>query len=390
MPSNSPPSERRNTADLALQKDYIGIDTSGLRRALTLLDSRDMLPETVASVLRQELLGLEKRADFLLAYAQRVSVEHRQLRESKEQALVEQEDAVRQLQDENDKFVEQLIAEHESEVQAQRRERDAAIDRVRELSRGLSRVGSMSSPSIRRVSAANLPAAHSASSDTALLRARIDELLFERERSLRLLRQLAEQRDLAETRLHAVLNGATAENHRSGQPWLPHSQRAPTDRVRGPVAAVESGVTANCALAASAEAPNADPWIDPRTESDQKLEPPFVEPLGSVATVSALGAYSAVIRTAAQSTPINAVPEEASFDEWDLTLPTSPTPSLGPALPALGPDKTSPAAGRSQPVIRRTSNMQLERAGTYSMASEELPAEEVILLRKPIKLQQER
>ena len=389
MPSISPPSERRNTADLPLQKDYIGIDTSGLRRALTLLDSGDMLPQTVASVLRQELLGLEKRADTLLAYAQRVSVEHRQLRESKEQALVEQEDAVRQLQDENDKFVEQLIAEHESEVQALRRERDAAIDRVRELSRGLSRVGSMSSPSIRRVSSASLPAAHSASSDTTLLRARIDELLFERERSLRLLRQLAEQRDLAETRLHAVLHGAAAENHSTGQPRLPHSQRTPTDRVRGAVTAVEAGVTANSALV-SAEARNADPWIDPRTASDQKLEHPFVEPLGSVATVSALGVNSAVIRTAAQSTPINAGPEEASFDEWDLTLPTAPTPSLGPALPALGPDKTSPAAGRSQPATRRTSNVQLERAGTYSMASEELPAEEVILLRKPIKLQQER
>lgn len=187
-------------------------------RAVSLFENGILQKEAIVSLFKHELEHLQKQAETLYAFAQQTSIELRQRRESQEQRGTEPTEVNRTLEEDNDQFVAQLIAEHETQVLALRRERDAAIERVRELSRGLSRIGGLSSPNLRRTSSSNLPAASTSDSDVALLRARVDELLFERERSMKLLRQLAEQRDQAESRLHVVLSSAPPGPERSDEP----------------------------------------------------------------------------------------------------------------------------------------------------------------------------
>jgi hypothetical protein len=192
-------------SELLANRDFAGVDSAGLTRAIDLLASGHLDGESAAALLRHELATVQRQSEATCDLLQKSSIELRQLRESAQREQVQMQDEQRQLQDQNDRFVANLIHEHDVEKATLRRERDAAIDRVRELSRGLTRSGSSSTASMPGVSINTAIRSAPPAQDVIELKARIDELLHERDRSLRLLRQLAEQRDLAENRLQAAL-----------------------------------------------------------------------------------------------------------------------------------------------------------------------------------------
>jgi hypothetical protein len=199
----------QGTATPIGQKELARVDYGGLIRAISLLENDVLQKDAIVSLLKHELDQIQKQSESLFAIAQQTCIELRQSREERPSTSGhEPAEGVRSIQEGNDEFVAQLIAEHEAQVRTLRRERDIAVDRVRELSRGLSRIGGLSTPNLRRISTSNLPAVTPNDNDVSLLRARVDELLFERDRSLKLLRQLAEQRDQAESRLHVVISSS--------------------------------------------------------------------------------------------------------------------------------------------------------------------------------------
>jgi hypothetical protein len=205
-PRPIPAEQQPGRADLPV------VDCSGLGRVIELLAAGGIDGEAGLGLLRQERASVQQQASAANELLEKALVELRQLRESQEREQLQKRDEQRQLQDGNDQFVANLLHEHEVEMAALRRERDAAFERIRDLSRGITRVGTNSIPSMARVSDSNAlnPASSSGSTESTELKARVEELLLERERSLRLLRQLAEQRDRAESRLRAALNGASS------------------------------------------------------------------------------------------------------------------------------------------------------------------------------------
>jgi hypothetical protein len=205
--SNGNPKQgtRQIPSELPARRDVAGVGCAGLARAIEMLASGSLNGESAVALLRHELASVQRQAEFVSDLLQRSSVELRQLRESAQRDQVERQDEQRQLQDQNDRFVANLIHDHDLEMASLRRERDAAIDRVRDLSRGITRVGATSSSTLRRAPTnAGIRPAPSLQ-EVAELRARVEDLLRERERSLKLLRQLAEQRDQAEARLQATM-----------------------------------------------------------------------------------------------------------------------------------------------------------------------------------------
>ncbi|HEY5958900.1 MAG TPA: hypothetical protein VIV60_20210, partial [Polyangiaceae bacterium] len=198
--------EVRQSLNEPADDEVMRVDCGGLTRAIEMLAGGSLEGEPLLLLMRHELAIVQRRAQLVSQLLQRASVELRQLRESSQREQLQRLDDQRQLQEQNDRFVSSLIQDHEQELQSVRRERDAAIDRVRELSRGMTRVGGGSSGNLPRTSISAAANGLAPPDENAELRTHIDELLFERERSLRLLRQLAEQRDQAETRLQTVLS----------------------------------------------------------------------------------------------------------------------------------------------------------------------------------------
>ncbi|MGE5788157.1 MAG: hypothetical protein ACM3ZE_26415, partial [Myxococcales bacterium] len=195
------PNDPQMPSQLRAAGDHCALDCSGLARAIDTLSSGEMGMDPCVALLRHELTRIQQQAGAMQNQLRESAIALRQLRESAKLEVVQKQDEQKQLQNGNDRFVANLIQEHESELAAVRRERDAAMDRVRELSREINRASGISSPGLPRVS--NLPALRgaAASSEVDELRGRVEELLRERERSVRLLRQVAEQRDQAERRL---------------------------------------------------------------------------------------------------------------------------------------------------------------------------------------------
>jgi hypothetical protein len=245
LPQSHPSTQ--GTATPIGQKELARVDCGGLIRAISLLENDVLQKDAIISLLKHELDQVQKQSDSLFAFAHQTCIELRQIREERPSTSGrEPTEGVRSIQDGNDAFVAQLISEHEAQVRALRRERDIAVDRVRELSRGLSRIGGLSTPSLRRISTSNLPAVSPNDNEVSLLRARVDELLFERDRSLKLLRQLAEQRDQAESRLHVVVS--------SSPPSMDPSEE-PSDRIAREL--LEKAPIANWEVASPEEHPAA-------------------------------------------------------------------------------------------------------------------------------------
>jgi hypothetical protein len=192
------------------EDELSGVDCTGLARAIDILQGGSLQGEPLVLLMRHELTAVQRQAQLVTQRYQQASIELRQLRESAQREHIQRLDDQRQSQEQNDRFVSNLIYDHEQELQAVRRERDAAIDRVRELSRGLNRAASGSSGNWQRASSSGSLQAVTVNAEAAELKSRVDELLFERERSLKLLRQLAEQRDQAETRLQVLLSDIKA------------------------------------------------------------------------------------------------------------------------------------------------------------------------------------
>jgi hypothetical protein len=350
----------------------------------------------VVPILGLELAALRTQAETLQNYAQRVSVELRQLRDTKAKAELQQEDVLRKIQDDNDRFVAQLIAEHDSAALNLRRERDAAIDRIRELSRGLSRIGAVSVPSMRRVSMTNVIATEQPNEDAAQLRARVEELLFERERSHKLLRQLAEQRDQAEVRLQAVLAAVDPLGARGG---------VASNR---PLAQQASAHAVAASVAISEMHPNVEPPAPPAQlqtcepvgadSCDRPHDHPFAAlNRAGVEQTQAL-TDSAVVRTA---TPVT---DSSESIDWDLSSPEKspqlksplhPTHPDAPRARRTDADAPTPAGAaaeseRTLPLLRKKTNPAIDRVGTYSIPTTELPVEEVVIMRSPGNVRQDR
>jgi hypothetical protein len=255
-------------SELPARRDVAGVGCAGLARAIEMLASGSLKGESAVALLRHELASVQRQAEFVSDLLQRSSVELRQLRESAQRDQVERQDEQRQLQDQNDRFVANLIQEHDLEMASLRRERDAAIDRVRDLSRGITRVGGTSSSNLRRAptNAAIRPAA--SSQEVAELRARVEDLVRERERSLKLLRQLAEQRDHAEARLQATVAsvGSVADStqHRPGvmahQPSIARGPEHESSPVPEAARVPTAPSAAACADAAAGVLENPEAW----------------------------------------------------------------------------------------------------------------------------------
>lgn len=120
------------------------LDLSDLARAIDMVKSSSVGAEPLWTLLRSELSCVEERVDALVLRLNQSALELRQLRESVPEALVRNEEERRRLQEQNDQFVAKLIEEHAVALESIRQERDAAIQRVRELSRELARSGASS------------------------------------------------------------------------------------------------------------------------------------------------------------------------------------------------------------------------------------------------------
>ena len=245
-----------------------------------------------------------------------------------------------------------MIAEHETQLQSLRRERDAAVDRVRELSRGISRIGGLSTPNLRRISVSNLPTTNAADNEVTLLRARVDELLFERERSLKLLRHLAEQRDQAESRLQVVLSSVPP------RPETQHPSNLPAPGVKDPTCS-------DTAL--------------PATVGKERAikEPAHVT-------------ESAVMRASSPIEPPSTPNTIDSGSDWDLSSPAKLPLSVKPSIAELRTDppptdeEAIPAPQVSEttlPLLRKKGHIAGDGAGSYRISAQELPAEEVVVVR---------
>ncbi|MGC4065553.1 MAG: hypothetical protein QM784_13085 [Polyangiaceae bacterium] len=366
LPPQDDTDAEHSTADLPR------VDTAPLQRTLGRLERGELDIATLNPVLGRELSTLRSQIDALQAHAHHIAIELRKARESSAKGEFEREEQLRSIQDENDKFVAQLIADHEAEAQALRRERDSAIERVRELSRGMSRVGTVSMPSLRRVSLSNVAATSPTQEEVAQLKARVDELCFERERSLKLLRQLAEQRDDAENRLQQALV-------RVSPPETGSTSSRDSRGASLPVAPTCDGVTR--ALGG--------PSIELLADSPPS---PVSGPSPAIAAAaSAVLADSAVVRTA-HVVSSAAAPSGGDTLDWDLSTPEK-SPGTSALVKAMARDdfgevqsKGERPAGSSEPsipLLRKKSLPGLERAGAYSVSASEIPVEEVVLTRVP-------
>jgi hypothetical protein len=341
---------RKIPSELPARRDMAGVDCTGLARAIELSASGSLQGDALVALLRHELANVQRQAQTVTDLLQKSAVDLRQLRESAQREQVQKQDEQRQLQDQNDRFVANLIHEQEVELMALRRERDAAIDRIRELSRGITRVGSTSSGSLSRVSvtaASSTPTAQ----EVLELKARVEELLYERERSLRLLRQLAEQRDHAESRLQAA-----------------HSPMGPggtTGAELGPERTPLTGVGLTHDRLQCRQAPAAH-------------QPEVVH-----GTAQALSASDSPVRVPTLPSKATSSGAEMGILEnpngWDIgeseNLPTGEGPgSAGNRRDAI----TDPPAPEVPRAIGR-----LDRAGAYSMHADELTTEEVFVSRGP-------
>ncbi len=353
--NDNPKSEARPTpSESPARRDFAGVDCSGLARAVELLATGHLEGEAAVALLRHELATVQRQAESNCDLLQRSSVELRQLRESAQREQVQKEDDQRQLQDQNDRFVANLIHEHDAEKTTIRRERDAAIDRIRELSRGITRAGSTSSASMQRVSVNTAIRSAPPAQDVVELKARIDELLYERDRSLRLLRQLAEQRDQAESRLQATLASIGAGSEGRSAPILERQQLATSAHDgsrRSAVAPTEPGVT----LSHSAAAPL---------------------PPGSVRTPTLPnGPHSNAAELASLEDP----------DNWEI----GPPAVVGGAVrsdQAYRTELTGATKSNSSPHTPSAHHLakdENERSGAYSMVAGELASDEVYVSRTP-------
>jgi hypothetical protein len=117
------------------------LDLGDLARAIEMVKSSEIGAEPLYVLLRSELDRVKERVDALLLRLNRSALELRRLRESVPEAVVRNDEERRDLQEQNDRFVARLVEEHTSVLDAMRKERDAAIQRVRELSRELTRSG---------------------------------------------------------------------------------------------------------------------------------------------------------------------------------------------------------------------------------------------------------
>lgn len=349
------PAERQDPMSSSSREGLPDINLQGLTRAIARLDGSSNIEPTVLAVIQRELLALEGQVVNLASFAQKVNIELRKLRENREQDDRVQADRLRAVESTNDTFVAQLIAEHDAEVVTLQRERDAAIERVRELSRGISRVGGMSSPSIRRASTARLTAAAPLNSDNAILHARLEELQGERERSLKLLRQLAEQRDKSESRYQALL----AEVGRTAEP----------SRVSAPAADAASARPPAVGSALGSASATRIPTNGRSNRDSVERSTPIVP------TTQPASATVAVVRAAADLD-----------DDWDLEAPRRTTASLHPERPTdastESQDALSADAAHSVPLLRRKASSPSDMGGAYTLSSaDNLPAEEVVLRR---------
>jgi hypothetical protein len=80
----------------------------------------------------------------------------------------------------------------------------------------------------------------------------------------------------------------------------------------------------------------------------------------------------------------SAVPFDDNLD-WDLSSPPpTTTPDDSSRLPKEEPFARDPVVPKdSMPLLRRKTNPAIERAGVYSIPAEQLPVEEVVLVRIP-------
>ena len=337
---------RRVPSELPAKADLVQIDCSGLARTLDLLSTGHLTGESAVALLRHELGTVQRQAQSVGALLQQATVQLRQLRESAQREQIQKQDEQRQLQDQNDRFVANLIQEHDQEMVVLRRERDAAIDRIRELSRDLSRASSASSAGIPHLPVRSAPPLQVA----AELNARIDELLRERERSLRLLRQLAEQRDAAESRLQSLLASIGSYNGANSATMLEGSQGIPSVEPAEPYRAAHSPRPHDEPLA-TAEVLKGDitPSLDARREqSDEACTPAIDDPEGWDADAES-----------------NAPGPDTSPRGTD---PTSGVESAAPPLPANDPSLARWVKGS-------------DHSGAYSMQGSELSRDEVFVPR---------
>jgi hypothetical protein len=380
-PKRNPAERSRLTeSELPARRDFAEIDCSGLLRAVAMLEAGSPGAASAVALLRLEIVRLQKQGQIVGEALQHSTVELRQLRESAERVQVQQQDEQRQLQDQNDRFVASMIQEHEAELASLRRERDAAIDRVRELSRGITRVGTPSTASSYNLSSAKT--LHSTSfAEVSELRARVDDLLHERERSLRLLRQLAEQRDQAESRLQTTL--AAIGNNAASLPKFARGE-----------AAIRASTASRLRSDAIAPDGHGEPTlpqqrgvaISPQVASESQQ--------ASTSTEHGAAAANAPFALASPNVPLRSRDRGADSkdsrlgalenpDEWDVgsddrNEPIHPAES---STPGSSPHHPIPSTSMSGSLS--ISGERVERCGAYSLGAEELAVERVFVHRNP-------
>lgn len=123
------------------QSELAALDLSDLARAIEMVGSSEIGAEPLCVLLRNELDHVKEQVDSLVLRLNQSALELRQLRESMPEALLRNEEEQRELQERNNRFVAKLLEEHAAVLETVRRERDAAIQRVRELSRELTNSG---------------------------------------------------------------------------------------------------------------------------------------------------------------------------------------------------------------------------------------------------------
>jgi hypothetical protein len=346
---DAPPTPSESPA----RRDFAGIDCSGLGRTVELLATGHLDRESAVALLRHELAIVQRQAESNCDLLQKSTVELRQLRESALREQVQKEDEQRQLQDQNDRFVANLIHEHDVEKAAIRRERDAAIERIRGLSRGIVRAGSTSATGLQRVSVNAALRSACPPQDVVELRARLDELLNERDRSLRLLRQLAEQRDQAESRLQATLASIGAGGERRSAPNLEHRQPAANEQDsarRREVASSQPDFVRNHGVVA-----------------------PSPQNLGLTPTLPS-NPHSIAADFVSLEAPVN-----CETDPANVGTATPSAPEFRTDQPGATPSDTNPR----NPALARLAKQEREHSSAYCMVAGELSNDEVYVSRTP-------
>lgn len=138
------PTNSRVDASSTGSNELAALDLTDLAGAIEMVKSSDIGAEPLCTLLRNELSRVKDRVDALVLRLNQSALELRQLRESVPEALLRNEEERRQLQEQNDQFLAKLVEEHAAALETACRERDAAIQRVRELSRELTRSGASS------------------------------------------------------------------------------------------------------------------------------------------------------------------------------------------------------------------------------------------------------